>query len=147
MNSAPSLFVQAIMTLSVIPVQYHCFVLPAQSVRPNSTRGSMHNYLLSLTHYCLNKHTNAYMSLNIEFMNNLLMLLQSALFTFALITLAVMCIRNQRANTCMPGILLDKLACCWNLISHVSLFVKGRGSRESNLYCFSSSRSKTTSFQ
>lgn len=117
MNSATLLFVQAIMTLSVIPVQDYCFVLPAQSVEPNSTRGNTHNYLLSLTHYRSNNHTGAYMSLNIEFLNNLFILLLPALFTFVLITLALMCIRNQHANTCMPGTLLYKLACCRNLIS------------------------------
>lgn len=60
------------MTLSVIPVQCYWFALPAQRKVSNSTRGKTHNYLLPLTHYCLNNHTSAYMSLNIEFLNNLL---------------------------------------------------------------------------
>lgn len=71
------------------------------------------------------------MSLNIEFLNNLLkfMVLQSALFTFGLITSALMCIRNQHADTCNASdsiIQIDML---------FDLFIKGRGSRES---CFPS---------
>lgn len=70
--------------------------------------------------------TSTCMSLIIGFLNNLLnfMLLQLALFTFVLIASVLMCIRNQHDNTCMPEILLCKLTCCWNLLSHVFLFCR-----------------------
>lgn len=37
------------------------------------------------------------------------------ILNFYIITFALMCVRNQH-STCMPGILLYKLTCCWHIV-------------------------------